>query len=81
MNEYRELLMKALDIVKDSDKCKGCVGGCDNCEYSSAFDQIEDAIYDYCELKREYESVKAAEKLCRGGSRDFILTKRILPSL
>ena len=57
--------MNALDIVKNSDKCRGCVGGCDNCEYSSAFDQIEDAIYDYCELKREYDAVKAAEKLCR----------------
>lgn len=47
--------MNALDIVKNSDKCRGCVGGCNDCEYSWAFDQIEDAIYDYCELKREYD--------------------------
>lgn len=58
MNKYGELLMTALDIVKNTDICRGCVGSCDDCEYSWALTKIEDAIYDYCKL-REREIPKA----------------------
>lgn len=47
------MLMDALDIVKDSNRCKGCVGDCIKCEYSNALEQIENAIYDYCKLLKD----------------------------
>lgn len=43
--------MNALDIVKDGDGCRGCVGSCDDCEYFCVLDRIEHAIYDYCKLE------------------------------
>lgn len=58
MNEYKEALMNALDIIKDSDRCRGCVGGCYDCEYFLALAKIEGAIYGYCKL-REREIPKA----------------------
>lgn len=57
--------MNALDIVKNSDKCRGCVGGCNDCEYSWALNQIEDAIYDYCKLK-EKETPKMVDGIPNG---------------
>lgn len=42
--------MNALDVVKDSERCRGCVGNCIECEYDKALDQIENAIETLCEL-------------------------------
>lgn len=50
MNDYEGSLMNALDIIKDSERCRECVGNCIECEYSNALEQIEDAIHDYCKL-------------------------------
>ena len=44
MKDYKESLIDALDIVKDSKRCLGCVGNCIECEYDKALDQIENAI-------------------------------------
>lgn len=71
MNKYGELSMKALDIIKNADICRGCVGSCNDCEYSWALDRIEDAIYDYCKLK-EKETPKVPLKINRECSMDSI---------
>lgn len=68
MNKYGELLMTALDIVKNTDICRGCVGSCDDCEYFWALTKIEDAIYDYCKL----ETPKVPLKINRECSMDSI---------
>ena len=44
MKDYKESLIDALDIVKDSKRCLGCVGRCDECEYFLAIEKIENAI-------------------------------------
>ena len=51
MNEYKEALMNALDIIKDSERCRGCTDRCLDCEYFLALTKIEGAIYGYCKLK------------------------------
>lgn len=43
----RELL-DALNIIKDSDRCRGCIGQCSTCEYSQSLDKIEEALEVYC---------------------------------
>lgn len=68
MNKYIESLMNALDIVKNTDICRGCVGSCDDCEYSWALTKIEDAIYDYCKL----ETPKVPLKINRECNMDSI---------
>ena len=44
MKDYKESLIDALDIVKDSKRCLGCVGSCNECEYFLAIEKIENAI-------------------------------------
>ena len=65
MNEYEESLMNALDIIKDNDRCRGCVGSCSKCEYYLELDRIEHAICDYCELK-EKETPKMVDGIPNG---------------
>lgn len=50
VNEYKQQLMNALDVIKDSRRCRECVGNCIECEYDKALDQIENAIETLCEL-------------------------------
>ena len=44
MNKYIQSVMEALDVIKDSERCRECVGNCIECEYDKALDQIENAI-------------------------------------
>lgn len=44
MSKYKESLIGALDFVKDSVRCLGCVGSCNECEYFLAIEKIENAI-------------------------------------
>lgn len=44
MNKYIQSVMEALDFVKDSVRCLGCVGSCNECEYFLAIEKIENAI-------------------------------------
>ena len=44
VNEYKQSLTEALDVIKDSKRCLDCVGNCVECEYNKALDQIENAI-------------------------------------
>lgn len=44
MSEYKQSLIGALDYVKDSVRCLGCVGSCNECEYFLAIEKIENAI-------------------------------------
>ena len=44
MKDYKESLIDALNIVKDSKRCLGCVGSCNECEYFLAIEKIENAI-------------------------------------
>lgn len=53
MNEYKEALMNALDIIKDSDRCRDCDDRCLDCEYFLALTKIKNAIYHYCKLKEK----------------------------
>ena len=44
VNEYKQSLTEALDVIKDSKRCLDCVGNCVECEYNKALDKIENAI-------------------------------------
>lgn len=44
MSKYKESLIDALDYVKYSVRCLGCVGSCNECEYFLAIEKIENAI-------------------------------------
>lgn len=57
--------MNALDIIKDSDKCRGCVGSCNDCEYFLALAKIEGAIYGYYKMK-ERETPKMVDGIPNG---------------
>ncbi len=50
MSKYKESLIGALDFVKDSVRCLGCVGSCNECEYFLAIEKIENAIEKLGEL-------------------------------
>lgn len=50
MNKYIQSVMEALDVIKDSERCRECVGNCIECEYDKALDQIENAIETLREL-------------------------------
>ena len=50
MKDYKQSLMEALDVIKDSERCRECVGNCIECEYDKALDQIENAIETLGEL-------------------------------
>ena len=65
MKDYKESLIDALDIVKDSKRCLGCVGSCNECEYFLAIEKIENAIERLGELVEnkplEFEELKEGE--------------------
>ena len=65
MNEYKEALMNALDIIKDSERCRGCTDRCLDCEYFLALTKIKGAIYGYCKLK-EREIPKMVDGIPNG---------------
>lgn len=50
MKDYKESLIDALNIVKDSKRCLSCVGSCNECEYFLAIEKIENAIEKLGEL-------------------------------
>lgn len=67
MNEYKRSLMDAIDVIKDSKRCLGCVGNCIECEYDKALDQIENAIEKLVELvEKETPKPLSFEELKEG---------------
>ena len=44
VNEYKQSLINAIDVIQDSKRCLGCVGNCNECEYFLAIEKIENAV-------------------------------------
>lgn len=65
MIKYKESLMNAIDVIKDSKRCLSCVGSCNECEYFLAIEEIENAI-DKLEELVEKETPKMPDDIPNG---------------
>lgn len=79
MSKYKESLMGALDVIKDSERCRECVGNCIECEYDKALDQIENAIEMLGELLEnkplEFEELKEGMWVWDNVGKEFLKVK------
>lgn len=72
MSKYKESLIDAIDIVKDSERCRGCVGNCIECEYDKAleliyehfhnpplrFEELKEGMWVWDDVEKEFLKVK-----------------------